>query len=383
MKTIYLHGSPDFYGSGKVLLEILRIPTNTKNAIVVFPHEGPLCNAVRELGIPLYIINMGVLRRKYFTPWGLLSRVYYWITATLTLQKIIQANDVQLIYVNSLNIIIGPWLKRITQLPLIWHLHEIIEEPKLLFRFLHQLLRKADKIIAVSKAVQFHWSQLPLPQPVRVLYNGFSDLSNQKEKSFFSSISEQYKKTANGIVIGMIGRVQPLKGHSYLLEILQHLIKSPSYHYPGSIQLIIAGDAYPGYSHLTLKLKKEISDRGLNNFVDYIGYQEDIKGLLEKIDILIVPSIKPDSLPTVVIEAMLAGKPVIATRQGGCLELIEENITGYFIPVNDSMTSSKILHQLLSNKEQLEKAGVKGKQRAAELFSLASFQRGWLKIMNG
>jgi hypothetical protein len=65
MKTVYLHGSPDYYGSGKVLLEILHIPGNAENAMVIFPHEGPLCTTIRSMGIPLYIINMGVLRRKY------------------------------------------------------------------------------------------------------------------------------------------------------------------------------------------------------------------------------------------------------------------------------------------------------------------------------
>ena len=103
---------------------------------------------------------------------------------------------------------------------------------------------------------------------------------------------------------------------------------------------------------------------------------------MENIDVLIVPSIKPDSLPTVVLEAMRAGKPVIATRQGGCLEMIEENSTGYFIPLNDPILSCKILLPIFSDKEQLRQAGLRGKKRAEQLFTIGAFQEGWLNIMS-
>jgi len=157
MKTIYLHGSPDYYGSGKVLLEILCIPGNASNALVIFPHEGPLCATIRSMGIPLYIINMGVLRRRYLNPWGIAGRVFCWIRSVIQIRKIIRHEEVDRIYVNSLNIVIGPWLKTKKELPLIWHLHEIIEQPGFLYLFLHRLLQKADTIIAVSKATKAHW----------------------------------------------------------------------------------------------------------------------------------------------------------------------------------------------------------------------------------
>lgn len=380
MKTIYLHGSPDYYGSGKVLLEILRIPGNASQAVVVFPHEGPLCAAIRSMGIPLYIINMGVLRRKYLSPWGIAGRIFCWIRSVIQIRKIIRREKVDRIYVNSLNIVIGPWLKTQKDLPLIWHLHEIIEQPNLLYLFLHRLLQKADTIIAVSKATQAHWEKRPLPTPIQLLYNGFS-FALTPSNATAPIATHQALSIANSIVLGMIGRIQHWKGQSYLLSIIQELILRPDFKKIGSFKVLMAGDAYPGSEYLARELQEEIQEKKLTAYVEYLGYQEDIPGLLEQLDLLIVPSLKPDPLPTVVLEAMFAQKPVVATQQGGCLEMIEENVTGFFIPLEDAKASSQILLDLMLQKNKLEEAGRQGQKRAHALFSLEAFQRGWRKIL--
>lgn len=379
MKTIYLHGSPDYYGSGKVLLEILRIPGNASNALVIFPHEGPLCAAIRSMGIPLYIINMGVLRRKYLSPWGIAGRVFCWIRSVIQIRKIIRREKVDRIYVNSLNIVIGPWLKTKKDLPLIWHLHEIIEQPNILYLFLHRLLQKADTIIAVSKATKAHWEKLPQPNPIQLVYNGFS-FSPSISNATAPLATHPKAPITNNIVLGMIGRIQHWKGQSYLLSIVQELILLPDFKKMGSFKVLIAGDAYPGSEYLAQELQKEIEDRKLTAYVEYLGYQKDIPGLLQQLDLLIVPSLKPDPLPTVVLEAMFAQKAVVATPQGGCLEMIEENVTGFFIPLEDAKASSKILLDLMLQKNKLEEAGRQGQKRAHALFSLEAFQRGWRKI---
>ena len=132
MKTLYIHGSSDHYGSAKILLDILRLPGNAANAIVVLPHDGILVNDIKSLGIPVHIINLGVLRRKYMTPWGIVGRVILWLTAINKVKRIINTEKVKRVYVNSANVIIGPALKQKNQTELVWHLHEIVESPAIL-----------------------------------------------------------------------------------------------------------------------------------------------------------------------------------------------------------------------------------------------------------
>ncbi|MBM3923208.1 MAG: glycosyltransferase family 4 protein [Sphingomonadales bacterium] len=374
MKTLYLHGSPDFYGSGKVLLEILRIPGNAEQAIVVFPHEGPLCEPIKKMGIAVHIINMGALRKKYFTPQGVIGRVFLWIAAIIKIRQLIKKEKIERLYINSLTIVIGPWLKTNRKMRLIWHLHEIVERPRVLTAFLGFLLRRADQRIAVSKAAQTHWQTLLAPLPVDLLYNGI-------DLELGLDASEQEVPGNPDLVIGMIGRIQERKGQSYLLRILDALRKDSNYNSSVRFKVLIAGDAYPGYEHLIGQLEQEILELGLQDQVRYIGYQEDMGALLSKLDLVVVPSTEPDSFPTVVLEAMKFSLPVLATRQGGCLEMIEENVSGFFIPLDNADASAKILANVLANKERLQEAGKKGRERVAALYSEGAFRTNWLRLV--
>lgn len=376
MKTLYLHGSPDFYGSGKVLLEILRIPGNAEQAIVVFPHEGPLCEPIKKMGIAVHIINMGALRKKYFTPQGIIGRVFLWMAAIIKIRQLIKKEKVEQLYINSLTIIIGPWLKTNRKMRLIWHLHEIVERPRVLTTFLSFLLRRADQRIAVSKAAQSHWQTLLAPLPVDLLYNGI-------DLELGHDVPRHEEPGNPDLVIGMIGRIQERKGQSYLLRILDALRRDPNYNPSIRFKVVIAGDAYPGYEHLIGQLEQEIIQLGLEDQVRYIGYQEDMGALLSKLDLVVVPSTEPDSFPTVVLEAMKFALPVLATRQGGCLEMIEENVSGFFIPLGDADASAKILLNLLANKERLQEAGKKGRERVAALYSERAFRTNWLRLVQG
>lgn len=396
MKTLYLHGSPDFYGSGKVLLEILRIPGNAEQAIVVFPHEGPLCEPIKKMGIAVHIINMGALRKKYFTPHGVIGRLILWIAAVIKIRRLIKKEKIERLYINSLTIIIGPWLKTHRKMPLVWHLHEIVERPKVLASFLSYLLRKADLRIAVSKATQQHWEQLLSPLPVALLYNGIDlNLDRATENNEVNSTPANNQGLTQGarslreelgnpaLLIGMIGRIQERKGQSYLLRILDAMRNEPISKDPSGFKVVLAGDAYPGYEHLIGQLEQEIDNLKLRDRVHYIGFQTDMTALLTQLDLVIVPSIEPDPLPTVVLEAMKFSLPVIATRQGGCVEMIAENESGYFIPLGDAAASAKILAELLGNKERLQEAGKKGRERVGALFSERAFKSNWLRLVQG
>jgi glycosyltransferase involved in cell wall biosynthesis len=376
MKTLYIHGSADHYGSAKILLDILCLPGNASNAIVVLPHDGVLVNDIKALGIPVHIMNMGVLRRKYMTPWGIVGRVFLWLCAIRKLKRLIAEQNIKRIYVNSANVILGPALKQKNQTELVWHLHEIVESPAILKSFLSYLIKQADQLIAVSKATQSFWQNTIGEKKVELLYNGmnlekFETLLVDK-KSILSNANE------NGLLVGMIGRVQHWKGQHYYLEIIEHYLQQ--YSNDQSTQFIIAGDPYPGYERLGIELLLEIKRRKLTDRVYYLGYRPDVPQVLASLDLLVLPSTSPDPLPTVVLEAMAAGKPVLATAQGGALEMIIENETGRFMPIDNAQQASVILADALSNTTTLKEMGIAGRRRVEKEFSPAAFAENWHKL---
>jgi glycosyltransferase involved in cell wall biosynthesis len=375
MKTLYIHGSSDHYGSAKILLDILRILGNAENAMVVLPHDGVLVEDIKALGIPVYIMNLGVLRRKYLSPWGIVGRVYLWLNAIRKLQQLITSYNIQRIYVNSANVIVGPALTQKNQAELVWHLHEIVEHPSVLKNFLAALIKRADKVIAVSKATQHFW-QIATNKKVELLYNGmdFSKYTNVSANKTNILPNASPNKTW----VGMIGRVQAWKGQHYFLDIIETYLKqNPS---DTSTRFIIAGDAYPGYENLAIELSLAIERKGLHKRVTYLGYRSDIPQLLANLDLLVLPSTSPDPLPTVVLEAMAAGKPVLATDQGGALEMVIDYETGRFMPIGNTKQAAAILAELLHDKERLKEMGTAGRRRVEQEFSAAAFANNWSKL---
>jgi glycosyltransferase involved in cell wall biosynthesis len=375
MKTLYIHGSADHYGSAKILLDILRIPGNAENAIVALPHEGLLVDDIKALGIPVHIINLGVLRRKYMTPWGIVGRVFLWLSAIGKLKQLITIHNIQRIYINSANVIIGPALKQKNQTELVWHLHEIVEQPSLLKSFLAYLIGKADKIIAVSKATQTFWEKAIGNKQIHLLYNGM-DLSKYTNVAC-NKTNILPNASPNETWVGMIGRVQHWKGQDYFLDIIEaYLNQHPS---DTTTRFIIAGNAFPGYEELEIELILAIERKGLRHRVTYLGYRSDVPQLLATLDLLVLPSTSPDPLPTVVLEAMAAGKPVLATAQGGALEMVVDQETGRFMPIGEAQHASTILAEMLKDKEKLNEMGTAGRRRVEKEFSAAAFADNWSK----
>jgi glycosyltransferase involved in cell wall biosynthesis len=106
----------------------------------------------------------------------------------------------------------------------------------------------------------------------------------------------------------------------------------------------------------------------LEDRIFYTGFEHEMDKFYSSIDLLILPSQLPDPLPTVVLEAMQYGIPVVATAQGGALEMIAENETGIFIPMDD-VTMAVAQIQDLIQKEKHLLMGIAAKQRVQNLFS--------------
>ncbi len=381
MPTVFIHGSADLYGSAKILLQVVRICVKEdEKVIVVLPHQGSLVPALEALGVQVFIINIGVLRRRYFTPWGMIGRAFLWIYACFALRALIREHKISKIYVNSANVLIGPLLKKITGLPLIWHLHEIVERPAILKRFLTFLICRADLVIAVSAATRNFWLAQSKYLSIKLLYNGidcaeYENVGNLMETEFPFTL----RKEKDGIVIAIVGRIQPWKGQSYFLDIMKSLKSQLAYDLIPCYAVVV-GDPYPGYEQYATELKLEIEQKELQQNVFYLGYRNDIPSILASIDLLVVSSILPDPLPTVILEAMASSKPVISTKQGGALEMIVENETGFFIPLNDPQQSAAIIKTALSNPEQLIKLGANGYSNVHKSFSLSAFKINWLQL---
>jgi glycosyltransferase involved in cell wall biosynthesis len=374
MRILLLHSSSDLYGASKIFLQTVQLlKKQGHTCYVVVSAEGPLVEKLKQDNIQVTVINLGIIRRKYFSPLGIINRVKKWYQASALLNKHISQNGIELVYANTTAVLLGAWLANKNNIKHIWHVHEIIEKPKFLFLAIQWIMKRyTSTIICVSKAVQNHWSKNApsLLSKMQVIYNGIGPV----EKSTEANFRTKYRIPKEAIVIGMAGRVHFWKGQSYFLQIAKQLLKpSTENNQAKPLYFIITGDAFSGYEYLVDEIQNFIKKNQLGDRIFYTGFEHEMDKFYSSIDLLILPSQLPDPLPTVVLEAMQYGIPVAATRQGGALEMIAENETGIFIPIDDVTIAANKIYELLQKKGQL---AMKERciQRVNQHFSITTFE---------
>ncbi len=375
MNILALHSSSGLYGSSKVFLEAIKtFDRKGYSVTAVVSEEGPLCDELRKTNADVRIIRLGIIRRKYFNPIGIINRLYYSCKAFYSLKKIIRQKNIDLVYSNTTAVLSGAFAAKATGKKHIWHVHEIIESPPILVRLIAWMMNQyCKKLIAVSQAVINHWKKNNVIARFDLVYNGF-DYSAFNQAN--STLREELHIPDETILIGTIGRINNIKGQDYLLQIAGKL--SASNH---QLAFVIAGDTLPGNEKILDQLKVIAAKENIERNVFFTGFRNDINNVLHAFDIFVLPSILPDSLPTVVLEAMAAGKPVVATQQGGAMEMVIENETGLFIPSNNADDAAMIIEHLINNKTLRLEMGAAGKKRVQEYFSLELFQENIIKAI--
>jgi glycosyltransferase involved in cell wall biosynthesis len=224
----------------------------------------------------------------------------------------------------------------------LWHIHEIIEKPYLLFRILSRLINtKNNQAIAVSEAVKTHWTKYVQPNKIDVLYNGVDYWLFENTES---NLRQSLNISPNTILIGMMGRVHFWKGQDYFVNIAGEIFKTHK-----NVHFLMVGDAFAGYEYLHDNINQLIEKHEPTRYVTQLPYRSDIVNIYSALDVFILPSLLPDPAPAVVTEAMAAGLPVVATQQGGAVEMMENNVSGLLVPINDAAAAAAIIEPLLTD----------------------------------
>jgi glycosyltransferase involved in cell wall biosynthesis len=154
----------------------------------------------------------------------------------------------------------------------------------------------------------------------------------------------------NSNVIGVVGRLVPIKGHEYLVSAAKRIIKE----FDNTV-FVFVGDGY-----LESRLKKQAEYLGVRKNIIFTGWRKDVIEVLSLFDILVLPSLN-EGMGKVLIEGMALGKPIVASSVGGIIDLVKNRDNGILVPPGDSDALEEAILKLVRNKNLAQKLGKNGK----------------------
>jgi len=368
-RILIIHQSAELYGSDKTLLMFLQnINKNKFFTVVALPNEGPLKEELEKIGIKVVVTPVLKLYRDIFTFKNGIKFIKEGFKSISVVKELHKEYNFDIVYSNTLAVLLGAIFSFRKQIKHIWHVHEIIEHPKIIAWLFPKLLYYfSNKIICNSEATKKNIVKIEkhnLDKTI-VVHNGiqFNEISNQLKKSDFG-FSE------SDIIITLVGRISRLKGHNWLLQTFNKYFKNNN-----SIKLLFVGSPVPNQEHYLHSIEDYIHLNNLSKSVKIIPFTLNLDNIWSITDIAVMPSTEKESFGLVAAEAMMAKKPVVATNHGGLTEIIIDNETGYLVESNSKEAFKEALEKLILNPSLRTSFGENGFQRVIKKFSIENYVR--------
>lgn len=369
MKNIlFIHQSAELYGSDKTLLLVLKNLDKSKfNPLVVLPQEGPLKEELENENIEVVIAPVLKLSRKMFTIWNSIQIFKDLKKGISILEELHKKHHFDLIYSNTLAVLLGMIFAKKRKIKHLWHVHEIIVHPKIIAGIFPKLLNKyADLIVCNSNATLKNLVQRKelIAQKSVVIYNGMDPINSELPVA----TKKDFGYNDNDIIITLVGRISRLKGHKWLLTTLvKHFSASTN------IKVVFVGSPVAGQEYYATEIEQFIAENQLEATVKILPFTKNLSKIWDITDIALMPSTEAESFGLVAAEAMLAKKPVIASSHGGLKEIVIDNQTGFLVEPNNVEAFSEALTKLFANPQLRKEFGENGYQRAIQEFSVEKY----------
>jgi glycosyltransferase involved in cell wall biosynthesis len=209
-----------------------------------------------------------------------------------------------------------------------------------------------DKIIALTELEKQELIRFKIAKREKIqrIYQGleleqYTQVNIDKVK-----IKEAFNIKPDENVLGMIVRLEPVKGPGYFIRAASEIAKQFN-----RARFIIVGEG-----SLRENLKRQVSEAGLEERFIFTGWREDIAEILSILDILVLPSLN-EAVGMVLIEAQALGIPVVATKVGGIPEVVKDGETGILVSPQDSQSLAQAINYLLADKQKRLTMGEAGK----------------------
>jgi glycosyltransferase involved in cell wall biosynthesis len=367
--VLFVHQSAEMYGSDKVLLAVVLAAKKAGLVcIVLLPEQGPLLTALENEKIETHVVQITKISRKTLNPGAIFGLPLRLFQSIRQINRIIGGRRVDVVYTNTLAVLSAAVWARLKSVPHLWHVHEILSSPKIVsYGFPRFLQFFADRVVCNSHATR-QWlvnGQPKLAKKSTVIWNGQSDRPPVRAADT-AALRTSLRMTDSDVLVALVGRIHPQKGHQLLVIAAQHLWERGF----KNIFYLIVGGVVPGQEHNLGNLEKIISDSDVKNQIVVRPFCANVWPIWDACDIAVVPSIVVESFGLVAIEAMASSKPVVVAGHGGLTDVVENEVSGLHFRPNDALDLARAIEKLVINRDLMERYGKAGFVRQQNLFSL-------------
>jgi glycosyltransferase involved in cell wall biosynthesis len=286
------------------------------------------------------------------------------VQSAIELARRVREREIEIIHAHvARDYLLAALASRRSDAPLILTRH--LERP---LKSLHKwTLSGVARVIAVSEAVERALlAQKIFPtEKVRRIPNGIDvERFERRARSFDTQRFRRLSGIQGRLVVGMAGELREHKGQEDFIRAAQRVARDVA-----DVDFLIAGEDHSPRKEYRAHLERLVRELELQNRLHFTGWVEDVTAFLPALDLFVSPSrVEPFGL--VMVEAMAAGLPVVATATGGALEIVKDGATGTLVPIGDWQALSAAVSSLLANEEERRRMGESGHRRALEYFSL-------------
>jgi glycosyltransferase involved in cell wall biosynthesis len=183
-----------------------------------------------------------------------------------------------------------------------------------------------------------------------------------------STFRQELGIPASAPFIGMVGRLNHWKGKVVFVHAAKMVLdRFPDAHF------LVVGSVFGNDQHYLDVLKSEVERAGISGSFRICDFRRDVPQILSSLDVFVHPSLLPEPFGLVVIEAMAACRPVVATAHGGPLEMIEDGVSGHLVPPGDATALAGKIAVCLEDRASSRAMGKRGQERALGLFHVSRY----------
>jgi len=376
MKILFLDQSGKPGGAELCLLDIAKPYKN--NCLVGLFTDGSFRDLLSQQQIPVKVLTNQAI--KVSKESGLVQGLSSLIQLTPLIAEVVKlSGNYDLIYANTQKaLVVGAITSFFTHRPLVYHLHDILSLDhfsKTNRRLAVTLANSfASLVIANSQATKTAFIAAGgKPEITEVVYNGFAPETYKIPDSEINQIRQNIGIDGQ-FLVGHFSRLSPWKGQHILIEALTHC--------PENVTAILVGDALFGEEVYLQQLKHKVAELNLEKRVKFLGFRQDVISLMKACDLIAHTSISPEPFGRVIVEAMLCGKPVIAAKAGGAIELVENHKTGWLVTSENPQELAATIINCRQQPELCKTIGQQAQIDATQRFELTKINQKISQILS-